>query len=218
VKKIFLKTPARCKKFKQIAPEVPLPPQVVLTRWGTWLSAVKYYVTHYEKIKEVIGNFDGEDALAINIAQELFDEPSLRNDLSYIAAHFVKIAEATAQLEERNMDLPDALSLFDSAIEETSKAPGEKGDSVRAKCDRVISANQDLEQVRSIGSILIGKSPSCQFDPMTVACFKHAPLTSVEVERSFSAYKNLLSDKRQGYAFHNIKKMLVIICNQRIRC
>ena len=217
VKKIFRKAPARCKKFKQIAPEVPLPPEVVLTRWGTWLNAVKDYVAHYEKMKQVIAEFDGEDALAINTARELFDEPSLRNDLSYIAAHFVKIAETIAQLEERNMQLPDALRLFDSTIEEISQAPGEKGDSVLGKFGRVISANVDLDLVRQIGSILTGKSNSLyQFDPNAVVCLKYAPLTSVEVERSFSTYKNLLSEKRQGFSLQNIKKLLVIICNQRI--
>ncbi|KRY03136.1 hypothetical protein T03_1552, partial [Trichinella britovi] len=40
VKKVFLKAPSRVQLFKEMAPEIPLTPQPVLTRWGTWLSAV----------------------------------------------------------------------------------------------------------------------------------------------------------------------------------
>ena len=48
----------------------------------------------------------------------------------------------------------------------------------------------------------------------TMAFFKYAPVTSVDVERSFSLSKHLLGDRRQGFKFESIKKMLVISCNQ----
>ncbi|KAJ4446553.1 hypothetical protein ANN_13250 [Periplaneta americana] len=38
--------------FQIFAPGIPLPPQPVLTRWGTWLDAVNYYAEHYGKIME----------------------------------------------------------------------------------------------------------------------------------------------------------------------
>ena len=34
VKKIFLKAPLRIKLYKDMYPDLPLPPQSVLTRWG----------------------------------------------------------------------------------------------------------------------------------------------------------------------------------------
>uniref|UniRef100_A0A2S2QIM4 DUF659 domain-containing protein n=1 Tax=Sipha flava TaxID=143950 RepID=A0A2S2QIM4_9HEMI len=42
-KKIFLKAPSRVQIFKKIAPNIPIPPQPVLTRWGAWLTAAFYY-------------------------------------------------------------------------------------------------------------------------------------------------------------------------------
>ena len=42
---------------------------------------------------------------------------------------------------------------------------------------------------------------------------KYAPLTSVEVERSFSALKNLLTDKRTSLSDENLEQLLVIQCN-----
>lgn len=37
-KKVFLKSPARIKAYKEKLPTVPLPPEPVVTPWGTWLK------------------------------------------------------------------------------------------------------------------------------------------------------------------------------------
>ena len=47
-----------------------------------------------------------------------------------------------------------------------------------------------------------------------VACFKYAPVTSVEVERTFSQLKYVLSDRRHNLSSETLEKMLVIMCNQ----
>jgi hypothetical protein len=36
-KKIFIKSPLRVQKIKEEDPTLPLPPQSIVTRWGTWL-------------------------------------------------------------------------------------------------------------------------------------------------------------------------------------
>ncbi|KAL4126775.1 hypothetical protein QTP88_010984 [Uroleucon formosanum] len=43
--------------------------------------------------------------------------------------------------------------------------------------------------------------------------YKFAPVTSVDVERSFLRYKNLLANNRRSFTFENIRKILVIQCN-----
>jgi hypothetical protein len=64
----------------------------------------------------------------------------------------------------------------------------------------------------------IGKNP----DLITITSqndFEHklktlyAPLDSIDVERSFSKYKQLLTDRRTGFTQENIEKMLVIQFN-----
>lgn len=42
MKKIFRKAPSRVDKFKELYPEIPLPPSSALTHWGTWSDACKY--------------------------------------------------------------------------------------------------------------------------------------------------------------------------------
>ncbi|KAJ4446746.1 hypothetical protein ANN_13443 [Periplaneta americana] len=50
--------------------------------------------------------------------------------------------------------------------------------------------------------------------PSEISCFKFAPITSVEVERSFSTMKNVFSDRRLTMTVHNIKKHLGVACNE----
>jgi len=47
VKKIFVKCPSQVLKFKEIAPEVLMPPRPIVTSWGTWLMAAMYYCENY---------------------------------------------------------------------------------------------------------------------------------------------------------------------------
>jgi hypothetical protein len=44
--------------------------------------------------------------------------------------------------------------------------------------------------------------------------FKYAPVTSVDVERSFSQFKNLFSDRRRSFSVQNIEKHLIIACHK----
>lgn len=57
VKKIFLKAPLRVQVYKEQMPNVPLPPEPILTRWGTWLDAVIFYADNFENIKNVSLSF-----------------------------------------------------------------------------------------------------------------------------------------------------------------
>lgn len=57
VKKVFLKAPSRILLFKDMLPDVPLPPEPVLTRWGTWVEAAIYYAEHLSDVKKVCLHF-----------------------------------------------------------------------------------------------------------------------------------------------------------------
>jgi hypothetical protein len=69
---IFIKPPLRVQKFKEEAPTLPLPPQPIVTRWGTWLDAVNYCCTNYSEIKKIFNKFGTKDSSSIKSVQELF--------------------------------------------------------------------------------------------------------------------------------------------------
>jgi len=53
VKKVFRKALYQIQIIKTFAPEIPLPPEPVLTRWGTWINAANYYCDYLSDIKKV---------------------------------------------------------------------------------------------------------------------------------------------------------------------
>lgn len=52
VKKMFIKAPLRVQRYKQILNK-ELPPEPIITRWGTWLKAATFYADNIEGITEV---------------------------------------------------------------------------------------------------------------------------------------------------------------------
>lgn len=55
VKKIFLKAPNR---VENMYPDLSLPPQPIVTRWGTWLNAANFYCQNFQQIKNVVAELD----------------------------------------------------------------------------------------------------------------------------------------------------------------
>lgn len=50
LKKVFLKSPSRVDIYKEILPTAPLPPEPILTRWGTWIDALVQFILKNLKI------------------------------------------------------------------------------------------------------------------------------------------------------------------------
>ena len=57
-KKVFLKTLSRINAYKEYAEDLPLPPQLVLTRWGTCITAALFYANRFDVIKSVNSLFN----------------------------------------------------------------------------------------------------------------------------------------------------------------
>lgn len=53
-----------------------------------------------------------------------------------------------------------------------------------------------------------------KLSPAEIAMFRYSPTTSVDVERSFSAYKLLFSERRKSFLFENLKQHLIVECNR----
>jgi hypothetical protein len=84
-----------------------------------------------------------------------------------------------------------------------------------------LDKNSGYKVLYKISKIIDGKTDSFNGLPeaieiIDIVNFKYAPVNSVDVERSFSAYKNILSDRRRSFKFENISKIIVIQCNLNI--
>jgi hypothetical protein len=66
---------------------VPLPPEPVLTHWGTWLNAAFYYNKHLVGFKKVVEML-GEDAASIKKVKSILQEPALGSQLFFSGIPF----------------------------------------------------------------------------------------------------------------------------------
>ena len=218
VKKIFKKSPSRISFFKEYAHGIPLPPEPIITRWGTWLEAVEYYANNYEIIKIVVNSFDKQDSLAIKNARKIFQETNLEEELIFITSNFISIKNTIANLESKGLKLTESIDLVEDQIQILKNSSNEIGKKVFDKTKKVIERNKGYKDILLISKILNGEKNLIQklkinYTPSEIICFSYASITSCDVERTFSKYKSFLIDRRQRFTNENLKMAFVTYCN-----
>ncbi|PNF19043.1 hypothetical protein B7P43_G11713 [Cryptotermes secundus] len=217
-KKIFIKAPARKIHFKAAAPGVPLPPEPIITRWRTWTDAAIYHCDHFQIVKNIIHSMKMEDVRAIEAVQEQFSCIEMEGQLAFIKANFSSLTEGIQCLQDRGATLEDSLALVKKIATDLEKVSGDIGKMVSRKMKSVLDKNLGYETLCSISQILSGESFSAfsieeELTASDLVHFKYAPVVSADVERSFSKYKNVLSDSRHALTFKNLRMLTVIYCN-----
>ncbi|KAF0714390.1 Uncharacterized protein FWK35_00030423 [Aphis craccivora] len=186
VKQVFFKALSRVLVFKSEASAIPLPPEPILTRWGTWIMAASYYCKYYKVIRRVL--------------------------LRFIPEYITKLET----VETQYISLSEALSAVKYVKNKLNDCEGEIGVAVFQKLNNELEKNCGFKTILNISKILSGQESSIDGipDDLTgddITYFKYAPITSTDVERSFSRYKTLLVDNRRSFNFENIKKSLVVL-------
>lgn len=206
VKQIFKKCPYRIRQYQTALPNVGLPPEPVLTRWGTWLETVIFISTHFTAISGVINNFNEEDAVSIRRAQRMLQKESLGNQLAEITCSFSFLKDAITKFENRDMELVEAMDLIQTCRESLSEAPSLNAANMLDKLEAVLLKNPDISVLARSAEVLKGNySVSSGLPPELVGKLKYCPVTSVEVERSFSMQKAMLSDRRTSFLLKNLE-------------
>lgn len=217
VKKIFLKSPSRVEKLKEMYPNLSLPPEPIITRWGTWLNAVKYYCENFEKIKDVVSTLDSTSAVSIQKAKHLLNMDDIKNNLIYISVNFGFLEDTIKQLETRKMTLVQSLGLIEEAEKCIEQVQGPLGVAVKEKMHSVLHKNPGLDcpkLIRDTHCEMNGVIFPAELTALDIANMKFAPITSVEVERSFSRYKSVLRPNRRSFNFENLSMYMVSHCFQ----
>lgn len=216
-KKVFLKAPRRITLFKELNPNLALPPKPVITRWGTWLQAVDYYAEYFDEVKLVVDALDSNEAVSVAEVQNNFSNTDVRNQLTYIKANFSNVPKAIQQLECRTLTAPESWTIFCNAVQSLPNT-----EVVQEKLKSVLDRNRGLQ---CLVPILLIIDPSCSplsivsdqqapnLQPAALAAYKFAPLTTVDVERSFSRYKNVLRSNRHGFTKENLRKYMIVHAN-----
>lgn len=65
VNAIFAKSSLSIRGFREASGDIPLPPEPVLTRWATWLTADRNYNKYFIEVEKFLGALDPNEAAAI---------------------------------------------------------------------------------------------------------------------------------------------------------
>ena len=104
-------------------------------------------------------------------------------------------------------------------------AQGGYGSKMKKKFMDVLQKNPGWKDIQLIADILrvCGKTVKVvrdelgvELDPTDIGVLKYAPVTAVDVERSFSHYKSILRPNRRYFLFENLKKLVICNCNSSV--
>ncbi|CAI6371628.1 unnamed protein product [Macrosiphum euphorbiae] len=157
VEQVFKKAPSRLQLFKNELPRVNLPPEPVITRWGTWINAATYDCENIQAVRHIIGLIDQEDAISIQKAKKCLGNLNLENNLAYIKSNFSILSVAIDKLQTKNLSLATSLNIIEN-IEETLKIlNGKHGKPIYLKLKNVLEKNSSLSKLKHISNILDGE-------------------------------------------------------------
>ena len=175
VKNVLQNSNSRKMEFVQ-STGLALPPDVVLTRWGTWLNAAFYYGENFDKIKDFIDNLNGKST-AIRSVKNLMQNEDVQEELMNLM-QFNFIILAIEKLESRGLKFNEKINILNEVQSKLTE-------NVLNKLIESLKKNPDINTFRN-------SNKSFEFKTKT----EFAPCVSVEVERSFSMYKNIIGELR----------------------
>lgn len=195
LKKILQKAPSRVVAYKEIT-GLPLPKFPVITRWGSWIQCAVMLCENFDKIKDFVLSLDPADAGAISKAQQLLLPEKIQNlETELFCVHGYKyLTAAIKQLEEQGLEKEKQWDIFTSVRDQLEGF-------AKDKLESSLQKNPDVEEFAT-----------CVELPFRVNT-KFAPLVSVDVERSFSMYKDILCPNRNRLIFKNVEMLNVLKYN-----
>lgn len=119
------------------------------------------------------------------------------------------------KLESVGLPLIESTGIARSCIEDFKAITGSCGQMVLEKIQQILNRNPGVKEIFRVSDVLkyMPNSEIPEEIPSSLwSKYKYAPVTSCDVERSFSAYKLILTEKRHNFTPANLEKHLVIYC------
>ena len=174
-----------------------------------------YYNKHFAGVKGVVNSFAADESIAVRRAQTVLHHDTLESDLAYLCAHFTFLAESIQKLESSGTALIWSVELILDVQERFATIPnGPVADRVTSKIQSVLDRNPGFYMLKQVSKVLSGADSkiSDAIRASKVPDYKYAPLTSVDVKLPFSAYKQILAERRHNFKPENLEMALVCHC------
>lgn len=169
-------------------------------------------------------SFDPEDAVSIETAQNLIAEKenALKQDLAFIKTNFAFLTTAIEKLQTSGLELNTNMEIYENI---RLKLAAMRSRHYLLKFNKIIKRNTNFDRTKIIRDSLYGNTGIAsnensadarfvrKYSPAELAMFKFPPMSSADVERTFSVYKTILTNQRRSFHFNNLKHSMIICCN-----
>lgn len=88
VKSIFARANDRRREFQVAYPKLPFPPDLIITRWCTWIQAAMYYHDNFNEIEYCICALEPEDAQSIGNTIIALSSPAIKLQIAALTANY----------------------------------------------------------------------------------------------------------------------------------
>jgi hypothetical protein len=127
--------------------------------------------------------------------------------IAYIRNNIGWRLESVKRLETQGLPLQKSMDTMKNASEKLSFVKDEAGESVSIKLQAIIKRNPGFSTITSSCQVHNG-----EIVPEKNPFLKYARVTSSDEERSFSDYKQNISDKGQSMPTENMGNILIVYC------
>ena len=196
IKNSVVKNITRKKLFENIG----TPPQPVVTRWGSWLTASEYYYSKLDKVKEIVLKYK-EDGIIVSTAKESVQPSELFTDLFTIHECYSQFINIIQRFEEKKFNLYDGYSLLDRLA--FKKDPCNIKQYLQKRL-----ANGDARKIVELSHNFKNLTSNMR------GLIWSAQSTSIDVERSFSLLKKLLR-KDRNFGKDSVEDYIMIYYNAK---
>lgn len=174
-----------------------IPKFPVITRWGTWIEFGCFIFENYKKIMDFLKVIDEQDRC--REFESIYNNSSLYDELNAIKSHQFLVT-LIKKLESDTLTTNEQIQIIKTTNLQIS------GHLILAeKMKSLIIKNPDL-------SHFLEANPEKQ--EIGDGYFEYLQLTTVAVERSFSALTYILNDKRTNLTVENLEKLLFLYFNK----
>ena len=86
---------------------IGMPPEPVLTRWGTWLEAANYYAKNLVEVRRIINSFEGNGIL-VRKAKDAVNDEGVARSLTAIQRDYSNIPQMIKKVESSKYTMLEA--------------------------------------------------------------------------------------------------------------
>ena len=119
-------------------------------------------------------------------------------------------------LETRDLCIYESVQYIEDMLKYFKELTSDAGQEMFHRLTNILQENPGYTQIKAISQILSkGEADTnvVDLEPNEIRLFRYAPVTSCDVERSFSQFKSILRDNRISFTKENLTKYVVTQCN-----